>query len=141
MKRIVKVIAPAILLAAAAVLCTAKIPVLNEPVYDPSKVVDIRGVVAELNVVPVGSPLEGVHAIVKTKTETLDVFLAPPSFLSMLRFGIKVGDDVHIIGSRVVGNIVLTREISRKYDSIVLRDAAGEPVWLNWGVAIDPTVS
>jgi hypothetical protein len=126
-----------ILATAVGVSCLAKEPGANEPRFNPATIVDVRGAVTEVHVVPVGKPMDGVHATIKVKGETLDVYLAPPDFLNMLRTPIAVGDDLRVVGSRVNGDTVLTKEFFKKGTSIVLRDPDGSPVWQNWGVAAD----
>jgi hypothetical protein len=130
------------LVAAAGSVCLAKDPgIIAEPRYNPAAIVDVRGVVSEFHVVPAGKPLDGVHVTLKLKGETLDVYLAPPDFLNLLKTTVAVGDEIRAVGSRV-GDTVLTKEFFKKGTSIVLREEKGAPVWQNWGVAADPvTVS
>jgi hypothetical protein len=134
-----KLLLPAMFIAAAGVIGLAKDPgAVLEPRYNPAAPADVRGVVSEIHVVPEGSPLAGVHVTLRTKTEAVEVFLAPAAFLSMLKFKVAVGDDIQAVGSRVSG-VILTREFTKKGTTITLRDPDGTPVWMNWGVAADAT--
>jgi|HubBroStandDraft_3_1064219.scaffolds.fasta_scaffold348727_1 hypothetical protein len=126
------------LVAATGVVCLAKEPGAVEMRYNPATSADVRGVVTEVHVVPAGKPLAGVHVTLKSKGEILDVYLAPPDFLSLLKTSVAVGDDIRAVGSRVNGDTILTKEFFKKGTSIVLRDPDGSPVWQNWGVAADP---
>ena len=123
---------------AGALVCAPKDPSLSDR-YNPATAVEVRGVVTDVRVVPAGSPLAGVHVTLKTKTENVEVFLAPREFLVLLKSTVAVGDDLRIFGSRVNG-IILTREFFKKGESIVLREKDGEPVWENWGVSIDSSI-
>jgi hypothetical protein len=132
-----KIFLVSILAAAAGVVCIAKEPGALGPRYNPATIVDVRGAVTDVHVVPAGQPLDGVHVTLKAKGETLDVYLAPPDFLNMLKTPVAVGDDLRVVGSRVNGDTVLTKEFFKKGTSIVLRNPDGSPVWQNWGVAAD----
>ncbi|HLG99853.1 MAG TPA: hypothetical protein VKX49_26325 [Bryobacteraceae bacterium] len=113
----------------------------NGPSYNPATAVAISGTVAGVRVVPPGQPLEGVHMAVKTKTRTVEVYLAPKNFLDFLKANYVPGDEVEITGSRVKsGNtdVLLAREIDDGRDVIDLRDLNGAPVWEHWGVEADP---
>src|SRR5579883_2858317 len=84
---------------------------------------------------------EGVHLAVKTKTGTVEVYLAPKNFMDFLKSNYVPGDEVEITGSRVKsGNsdILLAREVDDGRDVIDLRDLNGAPVWEHWGVEADP---
>ncbi len=125
-----------LLIAATSVVCLAKDPKAAEPAYSTGTAIDVRGVVAEVHAVPAGEPLAGVHATLKTKTETLDVYLAPVAFLNLLKTPVAAGDEIRAVGVRV-GNTVLTKEFTKKGTSITLRETNGAPVWENWGVNAD----
>jgi len=125
---------------AAGVACLASDAVV-EPRYSGGTPVDVRGTVTAVYSVPPGKAMAGVHATIKTKTETLDVFLAPHDFLSLLKMSVAVGDELRIIGARVNGDTILTKEFSKKGTSIVLRDPDGSPVWQNWGVPAEQPIT
>ncbi len=124
-------------------LALAMIPAraASGPAYNPATAVAISGTVTGVRVVPAGQPLEGVHLAVKTKTGTVEVYLAPKNFMDFLKSNYVPGDEVEITGSRVKsGNsdILLAREVDDGRDVIDLRDLNGAPVWEHWGVEADP---
>jgi hypothetical protein len=127
-----------LLLAATAAVCLAKDPKAAEPRYNASTTVDVRGTVTEVHVVPPGEFLPGVHVTLKTKTETVEVYLAPVDFLHLLKATVGSGDEIRVVGSRV-GDTILTKEFLKKGTSILLREENGAPVWENWGVVANPT--
>ena len=58
----------------------------QEPRYDPSATVSMRVIVAEVKEAAKGSPLPGIHLLVRTETgradsELLDVYAGPADFL------------------------------------------------------------
>ncbi len=112
---------------------------VNEPAYNPATMVELEGTITAVRQVPAGSPLEGVHLTVKSKTSTVDVYLAPADFLKIFKTNFAVGYDVRVLGSKVsFGNtdVVLSNEVNIGITSIILRDGSGAPVWQNWGVSI-----
>jgi hypothetical protein len=113
----------------------------NDPSYNPASSVDIDGIIAAVRTAPAGSPLEGTHLTVKTKTAMFDVYLGPTEFLRIFKTNFPVGSEVEVAGSKVKfqnNDVILTREIAVGAATITLRDAHGAPDWTNWGVEIDP---
>lgn len=111
------------------------------PAYNPATAVAVSGTVTGVRVIPTGQPLEGVHLAVKTKTNSIEVYLAPQQFMNFLKTNFVAGDEIQVTGSRVKsGNadVILAREVSDGMESIELRDLYGAPVWENWGVEADP---
>jgi hypothetical protein len=114
----------------------------NDPAYTPATIVDVYGTIAAVHNTPAGSPLEGTHLTVRTKTGTVDVYLAPADFLRIFKTNFPVGNEVEVIGSKIKfqnSDVILTKEISVGQATIELRDAQGAPDWKNWGVEIDPS--
>jgi hypothetical protein len=94
-------------------------------------------VVADLRVVPRGSPLSGSHLIVrpesaKENSETIDVYLGPADFLKDFEVTFAKGDRVQVIGSKVKyggAPVVLARQVRRDSTTLYLRDEHGTPYW------------
>ena len=128
-------------LAVAATMFAGPAGASSGPAYNPSTAVAIEGAVTAVKVVPVGQPLPGVHVNVKTKNESLEVYVAPRDFMNFLKTNFAPGDKITVNGSRVKNgsaDVILAREVSDGVDTIELRDLYGAPVWENWGVAVDP---
>jgi hypothetical protein len=114
----------------------------NDPAYTPATIVDVDGTITAVHNVPAGSPLEGTHLTVKTKTGAIDVYLAPAEFLRIFKTNFPVGNEVEVIGSKIKfqnSDVILTKEVLVGQATIELRDAQGAPDWKNWGVEIDPS--
>ncbi len=112
-----------------------------EPAYNPATTVSVNGIVTAVREVPAGQPFEGVHLTIKNKTATLDIYVAPQSFLKFLHAKFAVGDDIDVIGSKVKASgtdVVLAKEINDGRSSIELRNGYGAEAWKNWGVEADP---
>jgi hypothetical protein len=108
----------------------AKAPVAKAPEYDPKAEVTIKGIVEDFHEAKVRGDHPGLHLVVKTETETVEVHACPVRFMSELEFTIGKGDEVTVVGSRPeAGGVVVAREITKGQTSLILRDKTGEPVW------------
>ena len=101
--------------------------------YDLKAEKKIKGIVQEMK-------LEGqgrralMHLVLKTATDTVNVYLCPEHFIKDMGIELKAGEEVEVIGSPATDNgvsIILAREIDKGSDAYVLRDDKGVPVW-NW---------
>jgi len=127
MRRALVVLIPA---AFAAALAVAQAP-RRAPEYDPAFEVTVRGEVTAIHESKVSTDHPGLHLILQTETETVEVHACPVRFLSELEFTIEVGDKLSVIGSRRKGAAVMVaREITKGQLSLILRDKAGTPNWL-----------
>jgi hypothetical protein len=76
---------------------------------------------------------ERVSLMVKDGAETVEVYVAPKSFLADMSTEFAKGDQVDITGSKVKTEggttLMLAREVVKGDNTLVLRDKAGEPVW------------
>ena len=108
----------------------------NEPAYNTATVVDIRETVTEVREVSKDQPMNGLHVMVQSGSETLDIYVAPAEFVKIFDVTFKKGDELHIIGSKVKfegATVVLAREISMNTPggtvTLSLRDKDGAPLW------------
>jgi hypothetical protein len=104
------------------------------PAYNPATVVNVMGTVSAIRQVPGNDAMAGVHLTVKAKTGTFDVVVGPAAFLKLTRTNFASGEYVEVQGSLVNGNTVLSREVYGDDATLTLRDAAGTPVWEQWGL-------
>jgi hypothetical protein len=115
-------------LAASAAL--AQKPAPKAPEYDPAAEVTIKGVVDDIHESVVRTDHPGLHLILKTETETVEVHACPVRFLKQLDFTIEKGDTLTVQGSRPKpGDVVVAREITKGQVSLELRDKKGTPTW------------
>ncbi len=108
----------------------AKAPAAKAPEYDPKAEVTITGVVEDFHESKTRGDHPGLHLVVKTETETVEVHACPVRFMKELEFAIEKGDTVTVTGSRSGGGEVLVaREVQKGQTSLILRDKDGTPVW------------
>jgi hypothetical protein len=94
--------------------------------------VKIKGTIEEVKLPPKGSEKEIVHLLVKSGTESADVYLCPKSFFDDMNMDFSKGDEITLTGSKVKqGEVefVLAREVVKGNNTFVLRDAKCAPVW------------
>ena len=92
----------------------------------------MKGIVEDVRLPPKGSEKEVAHLLVKTGTDTVDVYLCPKSFLDDMGVSFSKGDEITLTGSKVrqgEADLILAREVVRGTDTLVLRDDKGNPVW------------
>jgi hypothetical protein len=122
---------------AVALLCTLplvaqKAQETSPPKYDVHAETKIKGTVEEVKLSPKGSEKEVAHLLVKTGTQTVDVYLCPKSFLDDMGVSFSKGDEMALTGSKVKqgeADLILAREVVKGADTLVLRDEKGNPVW------------
>jgi CBS domain containing-hemolysin-like protein len=106
--------------------------------YNPATQETIAGEVVGIEkTVPIRRMNEGLAAVVKTEKETVTVHLGPTWYLERLDEKIAKGDKVEIKGVRttLAGKaIILAAEVKKGDKVLVLRDAAGIPVWAGWTI-------
>ncbi len=102
------------------------------PKYDVHTEMKVKGTVEEVHLPPKGSEKVAVHLLLKTDTDTVDVYLCPKSFLDDMGVSFNKGDEIALTGSKVKqgeADMVLAREVVKGTDTLVLRDQKGSPVW------------
>lgn len=102
------------------------------PKYDSTTEAKTKGTVEELKL-PTKENAKGVaHLLVKSGTDTLDIYLCPKAFLDDMGATFAKGDEVVVTGSKVKqdnADLILAREVGKGPDTLVLRDDKGKPVW------------
>jgi hypothetical protein len=105
-------------------------PAVKAPEYDVAAEVTLQGVVEDFHESQLRGDHPGLHLIVKTETESVEVHACPVRFMKELDFAIEKGDTVKVIGSRPGGTgVVVAREVAKGQTSLILRDKTGAPVW------------
>ena len=125
---------PAIALLCTLPLVAQKAPEASPPKYDIHTETKMKGTVEEMKLPPKGSEKEVAYMLVKTATDTLDVYLCPKSFLDDMGVSFSKGDEITLTGSKVKqgeADLILAREVVKGTDTLVLRDQKGNPIW-NW---------
>jgi hypothetical protein len=104
----------------------------SPPKYDVHTETKMKGTVEEVQLPPKGSEKEAAHLLVKTGTDTVDIYLCPKSFLDDMGVSFSKGDEIAITGSKAKqgeADLILAREVVKGTDTLVLRDEKGNPVW------------
>jgi hypothetical protein len=104
----------------------------SPPKYDPHTETKMKGKVDEVKLPQKGSEKEVTHLLVKTGSDTMDVYLCPKSFLDDMGVSFNKGDDIALTGSKVKQNgtdLILAREVVKGDVTLALRDDKGNPVW------------
>lgn len=124
--------APLLAQAPAAPAPPAKTPATAKaPEYDPKAEVTFKGTIEDFHESQMRGDHPGLHLIVKTETETIEVHACPVRFMKELDFALEKGDAVTVIGSRPGGTgIVVAREITKGQTSLTLREKSGAPIWV-----------
>jgi len=105
-------------------------PAGKAPEWDPNALVRITGVVEDIHESKTRADHPGLHLMLKTATETVEVHTCPVPFMSDLEFTIEKGDTLTVEGSRPdPAGIVIAREIVKGQTSLIVRDKSGAPVW------------
>jgi hypothetical protein len=105
-------------------------PAAKAPEYDVAAEITLQGVVEDFHESQLRGDHPGLHLIVKTETESVEVHACPVRFMKELDFAIEKGDTVKVIGSRPGGTgVVVAREVAKGQTSLILRDKTGAPVW------------
>ena len=102
------------------------------PKYDATTEAKMKATVQELKLPTKENSKAVAHLLVKSGTDTLDIYLCPKSFLDDLGATFAKGDEVVVTGSKVKqdnADVILAREVDKGTDTLVLRDDKGKPVW------------
>ena len=106
----------------------------SSPKYDTHTETKMTATVQELKLPPKGSEEEVAHLFARNGPDTIDIYLCPQSFLADMGISFAKGDEIVLTGSKVKqgeADLILAREVVKGTDTLVLRDAKGNPVW-NW---------
>jgi hypothetical protein len=105
--------------------------------YDTKTEATVKGTVQEVKTATMMGGagwmgMQGIHVLLKTDAEIIEVHLGPSAFMQDMKLEIAQGDVVEVLGSRVAfGESValIAREVRKGGMSWTLRDTNGRPVW------------
>ena len=104
------------------------------PKYDVATETKFKGTIQELKLPEKSNNKEIAHLTIKSGADTFDLYLCPKSFMDDMGVTFAKGDEIAFTGSKVKqgeADMILAREVVKGEDTLVLRDAKGNPVW-NW---------
>src|SRR3954470_8731699 len=102
------------------------------PKYDVSKEVNVKGTIEEVKEMTMAKGEAGVHLMVKTATDTIEVRLCPSGYLKDFEIAFAKGQTVEVTGSKIKvddKDVILAREVVQGNNTVTLRDKQGAPVW------------
>jgi CBS domain containing-hemolysin-like protein len=104
--------------------------------YNPATVETLSGTVESVDkFTPMKGMYSGIHLILKTDKETIDVHLGPEWYIERLDTKIEKGDKIEVKGSRVTISgkpAIIAAEVKKGDNVLILRDSAGIPAWAGW---------
>ncbi len=104
--------------------------------YNPATVETVSGTVeAVKKFTPMKGMYSGIHIMLKTDKESVDVHLGPEWYIERLDTKIEKGDKIEVKGSKVtmMGKpAIIAAEVKKGDSTLVLRDSAGIPAWAGW---------
>ncbi len=104
--------------------------------YDPNSIETITGEVVSVETfTPRGGMSQGVHLLVKTGNETVNVHLGPLWYFENQDIRIQPKDTIEVKGSRVSftgQSAIIAAQVKKGDVTLILRDESGFPVWSGW---------
>jgi uncharacterized protein YdeI (BOF family) len=74
----------------------------------------------------------GSHITVKNETGSIEVHLAPASFMKQYEINIRKGDKVTVVGSKIAfdgKNALIAKSVAIGQETYNFRDSSGKPLW------------
>lgn len=106
---------------------------LQSRMYDSTTVATYTGVIKEIiRKESKNGSHTGIHLVVETKDELLDVHVGPAWYLNQLQFGFEKEAMIIVTGSRITYQgkpAVITKGIDFEGREFILRADDGRPVW------------
>jgi DNA/RNA endonuclease YhcR with UshA esterase domain len=101
--------------------------------YAPTSEQTVRGWVVESKdfQCPVTGTV-GSHITVKNETGSIEVHLAPASFMKQYEINIRKGDKVTVVGSRIMfegKTALIAKSVAIGNETYNFRDPSGNPLW------------
>ena len=101
--------------------------------YIPTSEQTLRGWVVETKdfQCPVTGTM-GSHITVKNETGSMEVHLAPASFMKQYEINIRKGDNVTVVGSRITfegKTALIAKSVAIGNETYNFRDQSGKPLW------------
>jgi len=102
------------------------------PKYDTHTEMKTKGVVDEVNVLPLGTNKDFIELVTKSGDDKMHIYVCPKTFQEELGISFSKGDAIAVTGSKVkleAGDVILARELIKGTDTLMFRDDKGAPVW------------
>lgn len=102
------------------------------PKYDLHTETKTKGVVEEVNLLPLGTRKDFTELIITSGADKVHVYICPKPFQEEMGVSFSKGDEIAVTGSKVKqqgSEVVLAREVVKGTDTLLFRDDKGNPVW------------
>jgi hypothetical protein len=102
------------------------------PKYDLHTEMKTKGVVDEVNLLPVGTRKDFTELILKSGDDKVHIYVCPKPFQEEMGISFIKGDEIAVTGSKVkqeTSDVILARELTKGTDTLMFRDLKGNPVW------------
>jgi hypothetical protein len=104
--------------------------------YNTATVETVSGSVESVEkITPIKGMYSGIHIMLKTDKESVDVHLGPEWYIERLDTKIEKGDNIEVKGSRITFDgkpAIIAAEVKKDDNVLVLRDSIGIPAWAGW---------
>jgi len=107
---------------------------ISLPKYDPHTETKAKGVVDEVNHLPLGPKKDITELILKNGDDKIHIYVCPKAFEEEMGISFVKGDQISVTGSKVKQDtldLILARELVKGTDTLIFRDGKGNVVW-NW---------
>ena len=102
------------------------------PKYDLHTETKTKGVVEEVNLLPLGTRKDFTELIIKNGEDKVHIYVCPKPFQEEMGISFSKGDEIAVTGSKVkqeASVVILAREVVKGTDTLLFRDDKGNPVW------------
>ena len=102
------------------------------PKYDLHTETKTKGVVEEVNLLPLGTRKDFTELIIKSGDDKIHIYVCPKPFQEEMGISFNKGDEIAVTGSKVkqeASDVILARELVKGTDTLLFRDDKGNPVW------------
>ena len=102
------------------------------PKYDLQTETKTKGIVDEINLLPVGTRKDFTELIIKSGDDKLHIYLCPKPFQEEMGITFTKGEEIAVTGSKVkqeMSDVILARQLVKGTDTLMFRDDKGNPVW------------
>ena len=102
------------------------------PKYDLHTEMKTKGVVDEVNLLPLGTRKDFTELIIKSGDDKVHIYVCPKPFQEEMGISFSKGEEIAVTGSKVkqeTSDVILARELVKGTDTLLFRDDKGKPVW------------
>jgi hypothetical protein len=102
------------------------------PKYDLHTETKTKGIVDEVNLLPVGTRKDFTELVFKNGADKVRIYVSPQAFQEEMGISFTKGDEIAVTGSKVkrdASDVILARELVKGSETLLFRDEKGNPLW------------